>query len=332
MQMNLIKRECPFVHNLSMNEEKKVEAVSARKISTDEDVNAIAAKYPEIFCGRVTLMKGKTARIELSKDATPTSTGHYRTIANAGILEKMEEKPDAANYWLHPIVVVPKKGTTDIRLCVDFRKLNKFCLRPTNPQKTPLETVRSLLRGEKYFAVFDALKGYHQIPLDEESKIMTAFYTPFGIYCYRSLPMGYAASKDIFADRFGGAVDDCIQARITEDCLITATDRPTFLRRLEKFFEKCKAAGIVLNTKKVQIGPEVIFGGFKLNAEGYSLDPSLNQKISASNKSDQTSIVHGSHQSDNNVHQQDCRDGLPAQSSTEEEGRICVDARTSRSF
>ena len=74
-------------------------------------------------------MKGKPARIELSKDATPTSTGHYRTIANAyldplkkeldvqvdaGILEKMEEKPDAANYWLHPIVVVPKKGTTDI--------------------------------------------------------------------------------------------------------------------------------------------------------------------------------------------------------------------------
>ena len=108
---------------------------------------------------------------------------------------------------------------------------------------------------------------------------MTAFYTPFGIYCYRSLPMGYAASQDIFTDRFGGAVDDCIQARITEDCLITATDRPTFLRRLEKFFEKCKAAGIVLNTKKVQIGPEVIFGGFKLNAEGYSLDPSLHDAI-----------------------------------------------------
>ena len=113
MQMNLIKREFPFVHNLSMTEGKKVEAVSTRKISTDEDVNAIAAKYPEIFCGRVTLMKGKPARIELSKDATPTSTGHYRTIANAyldplkkeldvqvdaGILEKMEEKPDAANY------------------------------------------------------------------------------------------------------------------------------------------------------------------------------------------------------------------------------------------
>jgi hypothetical protein len=149
MQMNLIRKEFPFVHTLSaVNAEKKVEAVSASKISNDDDVNAIAAKYPEIFCGRVTLMKGKPAKIELSKDATPTSTGHYRTIANAyldplkkeldiqvdaGILEKMEEKPEAANYWLHPIVVVPKKGTTDIRLCVDFRKLNKFCLRPTNP-------------------------------------------------------------------------------------------------------------------------------------------------------------------------------------------------------
>ena len=70
--------------------------------------------------------------------------------------------------------------------------------------------------------------------------------------------MGYAASQDIFTDRFGGAVDDCIQARITEDSLITATDRSTFLGR--KYFDKCKAVGIVLNTTKVQIGPEVIFG------------------------------------------------------------------------
>ena len=91
--------------------------------------------------------------------------------------------------------------------------------------------------------------------------------------------MGYAASQDIFTNRFGGAVDDLIQARVTEDCLITASDRQMFLKRLDRFFSRCKEKGIVLNTKKFQKGPEVIFGGFKLNSEGYSLDPSLHDAI-----------------------------------------------------
>jgi transposase InsO family protein len=240
------------------------------------------------------MMKGKPASIELSSEAKATSTGHYRVIADAyleplkkeldiqvraGIIEKLEEKPEASKYWLHPIVVVPKKGTKDVRLCVDFRKLNKFCLRPTNPQKTPLETVRSLPAGQEYFAVFDALKGYHQIPLDEESKVKTAFYTPFGIFVYKSLPMGYAASQDIFTDRFGRAVDDHISARCTEDCLITASSYPILLDKIEKFFAACSKAGIVLNTKKVQIGKEVIFGGFKLSKSSYTLDPNLHESI-----------------------------------------------------
>ena len=108
---------------------------------------------------------------------------------------------------------------------------------------------------------------------------MTAFFTPFGIYRYTSLPMGYAASQDIFTDRFGGAMDDAVQARVTEDCLITATDRQMFLKRLDRFFSRCKENGIILNTKKFQIESEVIFGGFKLNSEGYSLDPSLHDSI-----------------------------------------------------
>ena len=36
--------------------------------------------------------------------------------------------------------------------------------------------------------------------------------------------VGYTASQDIFNDCFGGAVDDAVQAHVTEDCLITATD------------------------------------------------------------------------------------------------------------
>lgn len=87
-QMGLLPQQFPFVTVANIvhqaQEEVKTALTSATvKICNDEEVNAIASKYPEVFCGRVTMMKGKPASIELSNDATPTSTGHYRTIANA---------------------------------------------------------------------------------------------------------------------------------------------------------------------------------------------------------------------------------------------------------
>ena len=120
----------------------------------------------------------------------------------AGILEPVQETPET-NYWLHPIVVVPKKGTSKVRLCVDFRRLNQFCIRPSNPEGTPWEQIRALPSGKRWYAVFDANKGYHQVPLDDDSKPLTTFFTPHGKYRYLSLPMGYTGSQDIFTPRFG---------------------------------------------------------------------------------------------------------------------------------
>ena len=253
----------------------------------------IAKKFPEVFDGHIGRVNGPPAHIELRADAVPTSSGAHRRIAEAhlgplkaeieeqvaaGILEKVEETPEA-NYWLHPIVVVPKKGTSKVRLCVDFRRLNQFCIRPSNPEGTPWEKIRTLPAGKRWYAVFDANKGYHQVPLDEESRKLTTFYTPHGKYRYLSLPMGYAGSQDIFTQRFGAAVDKFVDARATEDCLIIAGSEEELLHRVEKFFEACKASGITLNTKKTQAGSEVLFAGYLINEKGATLDPALYKAI-----------------------------------------------------
>ncbi len=135
---------------------------------------------------------------------------------------------------------------------------------------TPWKIVQRLPRGIKFFAVFDALKGYHQVPLEENSKEKTTFCTPFGKYRYKNLLMGYAASQDIFTDRFGRAVDHVIIGyQATEDCLIYGFDQKQFVDQCKKFFEACDKLGVTLIVKKVQVGPRVIFAGFELDAEGY---------------------------------------------------------------
>ncbi len=44
------------------------------------------------------------------------------SLVAQGIIEPIEE----ASEWLHPIVIVPKKGSSEIRMCVDFTRLNRF--------------------------------------------------------------------------------------------------------------------------------------------------------------------------------------------------------------
>ena len=51
----------------------------------------------------------------------------------------------------------------------------------------------------KYLTKLDLSKGFHQIPLEEESKPITSFTTPFGMtYEYRVLPFGLKNSPACF--------------------------------------------------------------------------------------------------------------------------------------
>ena len=70
-------------------------------------------------------------------------------------------------------------------------------------------------------------------------------------------------------------MDAFIEARATEDCLIAADSEDELIRKVERFFEACRASGITLNTKKTQSGNSVIFAGYQIDEDGAKLDPAL---------------------------------------------------------
>ncbi len=251
------------------------------------DLDALMARYPRVFDGKCKVMKGKPHHIELEENAKPISSGATRNVAEPyreSLKKELQDLVDqdiiepvaGASEWLHPIVVVPKKDG-GIRMCVDLTKLNKYVKRPVNPQPTPFEVVRKLPKGKKHLAVFDALKGYHQIELDDESRALTTFLTPFGRYRYKRLPFGESDAGDVFTLRYGLAVDSSTEGRrTTEDTLLMGDTESELLHNAEEFFKACDINDITLNTKKIQWNkPEVLFGGFLLNSEGYQIDPAL---------------------------------------------------------
>ena len=57
-----------------------------------------------------------------------------------GVIKAVTEPTE----WCAPIVFTPKKDSDDIRLCVDFSKLNKYVLREYYRSCSPAETVTDI--------------------------------------------------------------------------------------------------------------------------------------------------------------------------------------------
>lgn len=90
--------------------------------------------------------------------------------------------------WTAPILLVPKKNG-DLRLVVDYRKLNKV----TKKDAYPLPHVDDLVNAigkAMMFSALDMHSGFHQVLLDPESSEKTGFVTRFGTYKYITMLMG----------------------------------------------------------------------------------------------------------------------------------------------
>ena len=151
-------------------------------------------------------MKGEKFKIALRDDAIPCCISKARQIPVAfqkALKNKLDEllavgiitPVTEATEWVNPIVVEPKRDQNGefngiVRLCVDFRHLNKYCLREHYFSPRVLDVVQSIQANDAHlFSSFDAWKGYHQIELAEESKHLTTFLTPFDVSVTNAPPL-----------------------------------------------------------------------------------------------------------------------------------------------
>ena len=82
-------------------------------------------------------------------------------------------------------------------MCLDPTDLNPHIIPPVCNSNTLDDIVHKLCKT-KYMACFNALKGFLHVPLDENSKLLTAMLTPIGVFIYNVLTMGLTNANDIF--------------------------------------------------------------------------------------------------------------------------------------
>jgi hypothetical protein len=107
------------------------------------------------------------------------------------LLEQQIIRP-SESAWNSPIVVVKKKNG-DIRMCIDYRKLNSVTSRPVFPMPDAKQLFDTL-DGAQYFSSLDLSQGYYQVPMDEKDVSKTAFATRKGQYEFLRMPFGLCSA------------------------------------------------------------------------------------------------------------------------------------------
>lgn len=144
------------------------------------------------------------------------------------------------------VVVTGKKDGTN-RICVDFRKLNTMVLKDSFP--VPLiDEVLEKLQAAQYFTVMDLENGFFHVPLEEESKKLTAFVVKSGLYEFERAPFGFCNSPAAFIRFISHIFQDLINENIMEiyvdDIVVYSATAEEGLKRLQKMLNVAAKYGL----------------------------------------------------------------------------------------
>ena len=185
-----------------------------------------------------------------------------------GVIRKVEEPTD----WVSSMAIVEKPDGS-LRICLDPRHLNK-AIKREHFQLPTIEDITTRMANAKWFTKLDANRGYWQIPLDEESQLLTTFNTPFGRFCYQVTPFGIKSAQEVFQKRMSQHFSDLegVETDI-DDIIVHAETEVKHDQRLHSVLERCEKINLTLNKEKCVFKcKEVTYIGHKLTKGGIKPD------------------------------------------------------------
>ena len=246
--------------------------------------NTIHSKFSALFKGLGNL--GEPYTIKLQSDAKPHSLFTARKIP-LPLCDVVKEELDSmesmgvisrVDYGV-PVWYQSQKETERFE-CVDLKRLNESVLREVFPLPE-VDDALAQLSGAKIFTKLDANSGFWQIPLSDESRLLTTFITPFGRYCFNKLPFGISSAPEHFQKRMNhilSGLDGVIC--LVDDVLVFGSNKRELDSRLMRSLERIRTAGVTLNKDKCEFGKDKIsFLGHTIDGEGIHADPEKTDAI-----------------------------------------------------
>lgn len=176
----------------------------------------------------------------------------------------------------YPILFVPKKGTTDLRLVVDYRQLNEETIK----NRYPLPLIREMkdrLAGAQWFSRLDLPMAFGHIRIKEGDEWKTAFRTRYGHFEYQVMPFGLTNAPATFQSMIDHTLRpylDRFAFVYLDDILIYSKTLKEHRRHVRQILQTLQNAGISVNPRKSEFHTQkTIFLGFEITPGEIRMEP-----------------------------------------------------------
>ncbi len=216
-------------------------------------------------------------RRKMSPEKAKAAGVEVRKLLEAGFIQEIQYSK-----WLSNVVLV-KKASGKWRMCVDFKDLNKACMRDCYPLP-PIDELIDAASEHQALSFLDAYSGYNQISMNPRDEPHTAFITSEGTFCYKVMPFGL---RNVGAT-FQRLVDKVLKNQLgrtvsayVDDILVKSKRAEDHSKDLEEVFRALRASGMSLNPEKCIFGVgEGKFLGFMISERGIDVNPARITAIS----------------------------------------------------
>ena len=200
---------------------------------------------------------------------------HIRQLKRRGIV-----RDSKSNYASQMVLARKKSGK--LRICVDYRPLNEKTRKDAYPLPRVEESLDSL-SGAKYFSTIDLQSAYNQVEMADEDVHKTAFATPLGLMEYLRMPFGLCNSPATFQRLMQAIFQEELHDKLLvylDDIIVHSQTMEDHLKRLDLVFSQLRKHGLKVEASKCHLlCEEVRYLGHQLSAEGVATDPTNVEKV-----------------------------------------------------
>ena len=173
-----------------------------------------------------------------------------------------------------PILFVPKAHGRGLRLCVDYRGLNRV----TVMNRYPLPLISELkdrVQGAKIFSRIDLKNGYNLIRIKPGDEWKTAFRTRYGLFEYLVMPMGLTNAPATFQAYIGNLLKDLVDIGVLvyiDDILIYSETMEEHERLVKEVLRRLQDNGLAAAPDKCEFHKsKLAFLGFIISDQGVEM-------------------------------------------------------------